>query len=307
MALGQWAEAVVVWLALAENSGDQRFRLRAAYAAMDGDLDQRAVDILERLIQMSSDNADAHFALGIHHWKRNRLEPARDMFIAGLTLEETQPILTILGGIQRRLGDRAAARTLLERSITLRPDDDEAHYALAETVAREDLDASVKHFRRALEINSNFPHARRELGVVLWRQGHEEEAEHLLRKAILEDQSDAWAHDYLGHLLKGRDEWHDARDEFYSATMLEPQVGMFFSDLADAQSRLGQTVDAERNYLKALSLGVDDAHTLARYGLLLKQTGHLGRARTYLERALALDPTLRAARIAMTDLSKSSD
>jgi Flp pilus assembly protein TadD len=149
-------------------------------------------------------------------------------------LEEQQFAVTILGIVRRRLGDLTAARATLRRSLELDPNDDEAHFALGLAMVREEPLMAIEHFRRALELEPHVPNAHRELGQALWRLGRYEEAEAVLRQALDEDPSDPWAHDSLGHVLGLRDDWQNAKQEFLSATGHKQEVGMFWSDLADA-------------------------------------------------------------------------
>jgi tetratricopeptide (TPR) repeat protein len=73
---------------------------------------------------------------------------------------------------------------------------------------------------------------------------------------------------------------------------LRPDVGMFWRFLADALAMLGERDEAERNYRRALSLGVNDVIANAKYGLLLKQAGRFRKAQAYLQRALDFRPHL---------------
>ena len=84
--------------------------------------------------------------------------------------------------------------------------------------------------------------------------------------------------------------------------MHAPEVGMFWRSLADACAMLDERQEAERHYLKALSLGVDDAYANARYGVFLKAQGEREKARAYLRRALDLDPNLKQAREVLGEL-----
>lgn len=92
---------------------------------------------------------------------------------------------------------------------------------------------------------------------------------------------------------------------FSVATSLRPDVGMFWRFLADACAMLGERDEAERNYRKALSSGINDAIANAKYGLLLKRSGRFRKAQAYLQRALDFNPRLAKAHEALEELRAS--
>jgi Tfp pilus assembly protein PilF len=208
----------------------------------------------------------------------------------------------MLGGIQRRLGRRAAAQATLRRSLELSPTDEEAHFALGLALKTDEPLTAIEHFCRALELDPSLPYAHRELGAVLWQLGRLEEAQAALSRALSQDPSDAWAYEHLGLVFASLGDWPNAKHEFLEATSNAPDVGLFWRDLADACAMLGERQDAERYYLKALSLAVDDAYANAQYGVFLKAQGRFDKARTYLRRALDLDPNLKQAREVLGEL-----
>jgi Flp pilus assembly protein TadD len=301
----RWREAVNAWRALAIDEDKLRFVLRAAIAAESGNLYTEAEQLFREAIQRAPQDASGYLGLGSVLSKLGRLEDACQILAQGLRLNEQQFALTMLGIIQRRLGDLSAARDTLRRSLDLNPDDDEAHFALGLAWAQEQPLLALEHYGRALEIDPQLPNVRREMGDVLQRLGKNEEAETVLQQALAENPADAWTHNYLGHLLSLREDWKSAKKEFAASTEQRPDIGMFWSSLADACAALEEFVEAERYYLKALSLGIDDAYANARYGVLLKYRGQLGKARYYLKRAIDLDPAQRQAAEALADLDHS--
>jgi protein O-GlcNAc transferase len=300
--IGQWRDALRVWRALADEGGDTRFVLRGALAAENAGLLEEAEQYFREATARAPERADGYFGLGTLLTNQGRLDEARQALGHGVNLEEQQFAVTILGVVQRRLGDLEAARATLRRSLELDPNDDEAHFALGLAIARTEPLEAIEHFRRALDLDPHLPYVHRELGQTLWKVGQYDEAETVLRQALAEDASDAWAHNYLGHLLGLADDWSRAKHEFVDAVRYLPDVGMFWRSLADACAMLGERQEADRHYLKALSLGVDDPYTNARYGVFLKAQGHLERARGYLRRALDLDPNQKQAREVLGEL-----
>lgn len=297
-----WLEAVAAWRALVRDTNEWRFIVRAARASQKGGAWADAEELYREAIGQAPDQAAGFFGLGLLLKDQGRLEEARQAFEKGVALEEQPFALTILGIVQRWLDDLTAARATLQRSLELNPSDDEAHFSLGLVLEHEAPLKAVEHLQRALEIDSTLPNVRRVLGEVLWRLKRNNEAETILREALTEDASDAWSHYFLGDIFALRDDWVAARTEFQAATALEAGVGLFWRALGDACAMLDERERAEGSYLKALSLGVDDATTNSRYGLLLKRFGYFGKARAYLQRAIALDPKQIRAREALDEL-----
>ena len=301
----RWHEALAVWRALASKDKSLRFVLSAALAAENGGLLEDAEQLFREAMARAPERAAGYIGLGVLLVNQRRLDEARQMLECGVNLEEQPFAVTILGVVQRWLGDVRAARATLRRSLELDPNDDEAHFSLGLALVEEEPLMAVEHFRRALELDPHLPHAHRELGDALASLRRFDEAETFLRQAVIEDPADAWAHAFLGHVLNIRDDWQSAKQEFLSAAEHKPEVGRFWSDLAGACARLEQYADADRYYLKALSLAVENAQVNALYGIFLKHVGQAEKARAYLRRAVSLDPSQTRARQALDELGES--
>jgi Tfp pilus assembly protein PilF len=302
----RWLDAVEAWRALAAEEDRFRFVLRGAMAAERGAFNAEAEKLFRQAIHRAPKEPAGYVGFGFFLYKIGRLQEARESLEIAVGLEEQQFALTALGIIQRHLGDLDAAMVTLRRSLVLDPDDDEAHFALGLALALEEPLAALDHYRHALELDPDLPNLRREMGETLCRLGQNEEAEAVLRQALAAGPSDVWVHCYLGNVLGLRDEWREAQTEFIAATEQMPDVGMFWRCLADACAHLDQRAEADRYYLKALSLGMDDAYATARYGIFLKYYGQFRKARFYLRRAIELDPAQRQAAEALDELDQRS-
>ena len=86
---------------------------------------------------------------------------------------------------------------------------------------------------------------------MLWRPGDGSSAEEHIRTALRIDSQDAWAHDYLGVVLRWTDRDQEAEQEFRTAIRLWPELPLFHCHLGDALVRLGRTRDCEHSYKEA--------------------------------------------------------
>jgi Flp pilus assembly protein TadD len=179
-----------------------------------------AVGVFRRVVDLDPDRADAYFHLGIVFEEQGQLAEARKYLEEGLRRQTRQEIFTILGSVQRRSGDMAAAERAYRRSLEMNEGDDEAHLGLGLVLKESDPVQAALHLRECLRLSPAFPGVRRELGHALWRAGDRSQAEATLRDAIAEDPADSWAHDYLGHLLGLKGQWKEAAERFLAVLKL---------------------------------------------------------------------------------------
>ena len=134
----------------------------AAIAAEEAGSRDEAESILKEAIARYPGCAEAYTRLGFILNDADRLEEAREMFVAGLAIRESQPALTLLGLVERNLGHRDAALVALRRSLELAPDDDEAHHILGTALMDDEPLEAIAHFQRAHDIDPGLPHLLRE-------------------------------------------------------------------------------------------------------------------------------------------------
>ncbi len=299
---GRWGKAMVALERRAEAGGGVPDLLQAAYAAADGELWSDAERLLKKVIELAPDCTDAYVKIGLVFENLERLAEARTMLERALELEERQSVLTLLGSVQRRLGDDAAAIATLRRSVALNPNDDEGHHALALALLETDPMQAVEHFRQALALDPNHPYAHREMGKALWKAHRFDEAIEAVRQAVQLDDADSWAHSYLGSLLEIQGHSKDAQREFLRASELDPGNGYFWANLGSVTTALGEYAQAETYLRKGLSVELHEAILYREYGVLLKKIGHLSKARRYLKRALRLNPNNKQTQRLLADL-----
>jgi tetratricopeptide (TPR) repeat protein len=105
---GRFADAVAAFERQAATGGGVDALLQAANAAADGQLWRDAERLLKDVLIRDPARVDAYVNLGMVYESTDRLEEARDALERALEIEERQPVLTLLGSIQRRLGDISA-------------------------------------------------------------------------------------------------------------------------------------------------------------------------------------------------------
>ena len=148
-------------------------------------------------------------------------------------------------------GDRAQARTLVDRGKELyrNDQDEEAVKAFTEAV-RLDPDLAEAHFRLALGYES---------------LGKREQAEEQFKKAVEaykkyleQNPDDAEAHYALGQTYAGLDRYSDAIREYREATKRKEDDPEMFYDLGVAHTKLAQYDAAAAAFSKSLEIDPDN-------------------------------------------------
>ena len=158
----------------------------------------------------------------------------------------------------------------------------------ANFVAAGQPEVALSHFRRALVLDSSFNPARVNMAVALRRMDRDDEAEQLLLRVLRSESSNAVAaanlatlyleggrpgdaakwlaqrdrflnrnpfhHFRLGMRAFDRGDYKQARNHFKKAISRQPDEGVFFEQLAEAQIKLGATRKARSNLRRALDL-----------------------------------------------------
>jgi superkiller protein 3 len=264
--------------------------LQAAYVAADGALWSDAEKLLKEVIELDPQCVDAYVKLGLIWETQGRLPEAREVLERAVALEERQPVLTLLGSVQRRLGDNSAALDAATRSLSLNPNDDEALHLSALLLRDTDPLKAVEHFERVLSLDPTHHYTHREMGLALWKAGRLDDAVAACRRAVEVDPNDAWAHNYLADILFASHRAEDAMREYVRATELAPENGLLWAGLGRLCASMGEYSRAEEAFRRGLELAIDEPALNREYGILLKKTGRLTSAKRYLKRALELNP-----------------
>jgi Flp pilus assembly protein TadD len=186
--------------------------------------------------------------------------------------------------------------------LRIDPNYEEAYYNLAVTLRDDQNTNALQLFEKAVELDPGYALAHRELGWSLRKLDRYRKAEYHIRRAVELDDSDGWAHIYLGNLPWGKGDLLAAERAFLKATEVWPEDCVPYWCLAIFYEYTGRPSEADFFYESALQLNPDDPQANMRFGLYLKEIGDTAKAKLYLERTLALEPENERARSALADL-----
>lgn len=300
-AAGRGTEAIELWRQAAELNPSPELRVHLADSLIRHGFVEEGEQTLRRTIEAYPDHPDSYFALGLYFEDAGRLSDAVRILEQGIARRSSAPALVILGDAYRQLNLPEAARRSFQRAVELEPANSEAWYGLGLVERFDDASRAAEFFARSIAADKNHAAAYRELGHMLWRQGKREEAESSIRTALELNDGDPWGHYYLGQLLFLRRCLDDAESAFRSAIRYW-DISLFESALGEVLEAKGRMKDAQRAYRRALALDTSNFVANLRYGQWLVNQGRLSSARTYLKRAIRLNPSDSRARKSLADI-----
>jgi predicted TPR repeat methyltransferase len=151
------------------------------------------------------------------------------------------------GVLAHQQGRSAEAVALIERSLTLAPDQADWHSNLGIVFQSDgNLDAAINAYRRAIAIDSSHANAYSNLGVLLRATGKPSEAEAAYRTAIQLNPDHIDAYTNLGILLNGLKRTEEAAACYCKVITLRPRHREARKLLALAHCTLGEVDEAVR-------------------------------------------------------------
>jgi tetratricopeptide (TPR) repeat protein len=234
--------------------------------------------------------APAWSGLGTACRKQHRYHEARSAYERLVTLEERHFFLTMLGAIQHKLGDSLAAIATLQRSLTLEPDDDEAHFHLALAVRASDPAAALDHLEQACRIDPAPPGYHREIALTLWVLERFDEALEASERALAGNPADDFAHHGHGLIQESLGDLAGAKASHLRAAEITPTCGLWWSSAACMAARQRRDREADMLFRRGLANDKGSAVVCRDYGQFLQRRGRLATARPYLQRAVELAP-----------------
>jgi Flp pilus assembly protein TadD len=103
---------------------------------------------------------------------------AKDWFLRAMELDRTPIALSLLGAVDYRLGEKAAAKEAYRAAIEIDEAYEEAYFNLANLAAEEGDDAEAERLlRRAIQLDPGYRAAHGRLNGLLQKQGRHLEAE----------------------------------------------------------------------------------------------------------------------------------
>lgn len=251
---------------------------------------REAIAFSRRLLRTWPDNMEAHRLLSYllkqqGASEKEQLQQYKDWVRA--RPDEARAHL-MLSAAFATLGRSGEARSELNEALRLNPDMAEAQEQLANLQgSQQDVEAAAR-YRAMLQQTPDNPEVHYNLGVMLARGGHSEEALGHWRKALRLNPRFVEARIALADTLADAGRQEDALSQYEEALKLAPNSAEVHNNLGGLLARQGQLALAISHFSEAVRIQPDFADAHHNLGTALGQQGDVERSRTHITRAQQL-------------------
>lgn len=297
-----------------------------AYVLLEQRHSERALVVLQKVVEANPRNADAQYLLGLAYSRlgdvshaeismRHALAANPDLVFALRDLcmllardGRTRDALEILNesGLDQRQGalahfirgnlqfagrDLMASEASFSRCVDLTPDDHAVHLNLANVRLRlKNYAGAAASAAKVLALDPHNAAAMVVLASACLEQGQLSDCEEHVRKAVETDPDLASAHVVLGRLHAALGNWITAIKSLEQAQSLDPRDPEAIQRLAGCHQDTGNLAQALQ--LRRLGVQIDphDPSGHVQLGITLQLSGELDSAMASFRRALELDP-----------------
>lgn len=248
-----------------------------------------AVELLAALDEMDIASPDAN-------WNEDALARVSEK-VEGHLDEKTHGIaLRNLARLSSWLGRFDEASRTLAKAMELLGDDAETMDLMGQTAAaRNESEQAISLYRRAVEIDPDYPYAHLHLGTELLNQGLQAEALVQLRRALALEPDSAETHTELGIGLAAVGQRDEAITHYRRALELRPRYAVAHNNLG---AELGAKQEIEESILhlrEAIEINPDYADARINLGYMYASRGDYSAAVPQYIRALDVMPDSFAA------------
>lgn len=285
-------------LANAQQPNPDELLRRAINAQQSGDINE-AIRDYRQLLELRPDTPEARVNLGAALVQLGQYD-------AGIKeYEQALPAVTNKNQVRMNIalayykkGDFQAAHDQFEVLRKTAPANAQLVILLGDTDLRlnrpEEARALLAPLEPAYSQNMDFEYV---LGSALLKSGHRLDGVERLEKAGQSGSADAYM--LAGAALLNTDDFGRARRDLDAALQLNPKLPGIYSLAGTARNKDGDVKSAEDAFRQALALDPRDFNANLYLGAILYKRRQLDEAKTYLSRAVQLDPSSSMAQYEM--------
>jgi tetratricopeptide (TPR) repeat protein len=290
----------LVWLLPALGQGPSaspdQLLSRAIDEQQKGDLGA-AIRDYRAYLAVHPDSMAARVNLGAALAHSGELDAAITEYEAALRLDPQQPSVHLdLGLAYSRKGDPENARAQFDAAHQATPHDLRVAILLGDADARTGKAADAVAMLTPMEPenagNSDFEYV---LGEALIAAGHPRDgAQRVEKSAALSNSADSWM--LAGSTLLDLNEFNPARRDLDHAMRINPSLRGLCTLAGEARDKDGDQKAAEPAFRQALQQNPEDFDANLYLGAILLSQRNMDEAKTYLQKALQLNPSSTMAR-----------
>jgi protein O-GlcNAc transferase len=235
-----------------------------------GRLEQAKILYLQ-ILQAQPNHPDALHLLGLISLQHGQHEQAINLINQAIALAPTATMVSNLGHALQSKGDLDAAIRMFRQAAELEPTNADFHNNLGCALHdRGLLPEAIDSFLTAIEVEPKHAGAYCNMGVAAYDMGHTDEAIRCYQTALVHDPDSAVAYNNLGNALRANGDYDAARPYFERAIELAPDYALAYSNLGNVLREQGQPELGAALYRKSLALdsAQPDVHSNLLFTLL---------------------------------------
>jgi protein O-GlcNAc transferase len=251
-----------------------------------------AITSLQKAVQLKSDLAEAHYALGLAFKARGLIDDACKSLLRAVAINPAwAEAWNSLGVLLKSKGDLKGAVEAYREAIRLNANFEDACSNLGNALKEQaKLSDALAVYRKALQINPASVTALNAIGMCLSEQGLFNEAIAAFHRAILLKPDHADLHCNLGIALMESGKLEEAIAADRRAIELNPSVSDVHNNLGIALNAMGRCDEAIEPFRHAIKLNPTFWATYNNMGIALQDLGRYDEAIASYRRAVELNP-----------------
>jgi tetratricopeptide (TPR) repeat protein len=281
---------------------DTELRLRLKTAEMLSRANQfaEAATDFDRANHLAPGNADTLFNLALARYRNNELEAALAAAEQAKSYQDSGSLESLLGDIQEKRGDSLAAAHCYQAALTLEPNLEEHHLALArELLKHQTFDAAIVVLEQAQQLFPQSARVQLLLGLSYYLVDRSADSIHTLLAATKLDPSDDLSFRYLGEItlqdtatpnpeaLSQICAFSDTHPLSRTANAL---CGGILLRIAEDSGDVSSRAEILRRLQQAVRIAPTDSLARCQLGKALQWSEQWTSARVQLEKCAQLDP-----------------
>ncbi len=201
-------------------------------------------------------------------------------------------LFNILGAAKMALGISNTAEVAFRKASNINPDFPDAHNNLGNALkAQGKLNEAISSYRRAIQLKPNYIEALNNFGNVLLIQGKTDQAALAYKKALSLNPNIPEVHFNLGNTLKGQKKFEAAIASYHRAVELNPHYSEAYFNIGFILNEQKKYDEAIFAYKQAIAIDPGYSEAINNIGLILQDQKKNSEAIDFFDQAIQLNPS----------------
>ena len=262
------------YLEAAQHSEDPRVAERALKISIFGKQQAPALEAARRWVELAPDNKEArqaYAALALRSGQDEEAQTQLNQIIQQSDGTADQAYQSLLGLLARE-PDKERALAAMERIVSERPDDADAHFAYARLASHsENWVLSLSEVEKALVIRPDWTPAIILRAQIAVKQDKGDLAREQITGALQKSPDDLKLRQAYARLLVDLEDLDGAREQYKKLIKLQPANGQVVYSLALLSLEDGELKEAKTNFLRLLELEYQTAQAHYYLGAIAEE------------------------------------